>query len=88
MPDGLHGPNVITAGEAVLLLVAVAGGEAVHLARRHEPLEQGCDAVPDHYLTGGDSGREAVQRRYDLEALREPNWERTTMCGREWDGRR
>ncbi|KAB1107690.1 hypothetical protein AB0N38_33450 [Micromonospora aurantiaca] len=84
MRDGLHGPNVITAGEAVLLLVAVAGGEAVHLARRQGPLEQGRSAVPDHYLTGGDSEREAVQRRYDVEALREPIWEHTTMCGRVW----
>ncbi|MFG3690803.1 hypothetical protein [Micromonospora sp. NPDC047740] len=52
----------------------------MHLARQHEPLEQGRGAVPDHYLTGGDSEREAVQRRYDVEALPEPNWEHTTRC--------
>lgn len=84
MRDGLHGPNVIAAGESLLLLVAVSGGEAVHLARRHEPPQQGRGAVPEHYLTGGDSEREAVQRHYDVEALREPIWEHTTMCGRVW----
>ncbi|MET8351453.1 hypothetical protein [Micromonospora sp. NPDC005206] len=84
MRDGLHGPNVIIAGEQVLLLVAVSGGEAVHLARRHRPSEPGRGAVPEHYLTGGDREREAVQRRYDVEALREPVWEHTTMCGQEW----
>ncbi|TYC12772.1 hypothetical protein FXF52_40030 [Micromonospora sp. MP36] len=40
MPDGLHGPNAITAGESVLLLVAVSGGEAVHLVRRQKPTDQ------------------------------------------------
>ncbi|MFG1833853.1 hypothetical protein [Micromonospora chersina] len=84
MRDGLHGPNVISAGEAVLLLVTVSGGEAVHLARRHDPPQPGRGAVPEHYLTGEDSERAAVGRRYDVEALREPNWEHTTMCGRVW----
>lgn len=39
--------------------------------------------MPDHYLTG-DSEHAAVQRRYDVEALRKPVWEHTTMCGRVW----
>lgn len=37
-------------------------GRAVHLARRREPTGPGRGAVPDHYLAGGDSEREAVQR--------------------------
>ncbi|MEU0962203.1 hypothetical protein [Micromonospora aurantiaca (nom. illeg.)] len=69
--------------EFVLLLVAVSGGVAVHVVRRHEPPEMGRGAVPNHYLMG-DSKRAAVQRRYDVEALRKPVWEHTTMCGRVW----
>ncbi|MBM0229533.1 MULTISPECIES: hypothetical protein [Micromonospora] len=84
MRDGLHGPNVIAAGQSVLLLVAVSGGEAVHLARRQEPPALGRSAVLDRYLTRGDSEQEAVQWRYDVQALREPVWEHMTMCGRVW----
>ncbi|MFU8875467.1 hypothetical protein [Micromonospora sp. SL4-19] len=84
MRDGLHGPIVITVGESVQLLAAVSGGDAVHLVRRQKPTVPGRGAVPDHYLTGGDSERDAVGRRYDVEPLREPIWEHTTMCGRAW----
>ncbi|WP_130336902.1 hypothetical protein [Micromonospora kangleipakensis] len=84
MRDGLHGPNVIRAGESLLLLAAVSGGEAVHLVQRHEPSEQGRGAIPDHYFTSAGSDRRAVQRRYDVQALRESVWAPTTMCGRVW----
>ncbi|MDZ5447760.1 hypothetical protein U2F26_34505 [Micromonospora sp. 4G57] len=84
MRDGLHGPNVITAGDSLLLLTAVSGGEAVHLVQRNEPPEPGRGALPDHYFKLLDSEQEAVQQRYDVQALREPVWKHTTMCGRLW----
>ncbi|MET8090535.1 hypothetical protein [Micromonospora sp. NPDC005220] len=84
MPEGLHGPNVITAGTSQLLLAVVSEGEAVHLVRRNNPPKAGRGALSDAHFYQADSDRELIKRRYDLAALEEPVWAQTTMCGRAW----
>ena len=68
--------NVIAIGEREFLL-AVGGGEAIHLAREAGSDEEGRDAVPDHYLAD-------FERVYDSTRLTTPRWLETTLCGRQW----
>jgi hypothetical protein len=68
--------NVIPVGDRELLLT-VGGGEAIHLTRAAGDDEVALAAVPDHYL-------DDLTAAFDRDALEDPRWLETTLCGRQW----
>lgn len=82
MPSGRYGPNVVAINGMEMLLITTSGGVAVHLtAATHEP-GTGREAVWDFYFDR-DEPADTVTH-YDREALTEPCWAQTTLCGRQW----
>jgi hypothetical protein len=68
--------NVIQIGDSEFLLTK-GGGQAIHLTRRAGEDEVMVAAVPDNYL-------DELETAYDREALDDPRWHETTLCGRQW----
>jgi hypothetical protein len=68
--------NVIRIGDSEFLLTE-GGGQAIHLTRRASEDGVMVAAVPDYYL-------DELEKAYDREALDDPRWHETTLCGRQW----
>lgn len=82
VPSGRYGPNVVAIDRLQMLLATTSGGVAAHLtAAAHEP-GTGREAVWDFHFDR-DEPADTVTR-YDREALTDPCWAQTTLCGRQW----
>lgn len=79
-----HGVNAIEINGAAMLLTTTGGGVAVHLTPPAEEPSAGREAVPDFYFTHAGRRGAGALAGYDREALTEPRWSQTTLCGRDW----
>jgi hypothetical protein len=75
--------NVIRIGEREFLL-AVTGGEAVHLAPEAGPGQTARSAVPHWHLPPKRANSDVRWRDYDRAALADARWAGAALCGRQW----
>ena len=75
--------NVIRVAERVFLVTG-GSGEAVHLAREARSGELGRPPFDDWLLDPDEAEGRGLRSRYAAEALANPGWADTTLCGRQW----